>query len=134
MINGVLPSILFAYNAHMKKKLLYWIPTGLLLLVMVGSAIMYFSDIPTTAENFELLGYPAYTLYINGIAKILGGIALVFPVSRTLKEWAYAGYLYILILATQSLYVMMPANAPVMLAFIVLWGLSYWRYRIDYAK
>ncbi|PIQ76630.1 DoxX-like family protein [Candidatus Peregrinibacteria bacterium CG10_big_fil_rev_8_21_14_0_10_49_24] len=119
----------------MKKKLLYWIPTGLLLFAMVGSAVQYFTDIPGTSEAFNQLGYPAYVLYFNGAAKILGAIAIVAPVSKVLKEWAYAGYLYILLLALQALYVNMPLQlASVMLVFVGLWALSYWRYRTDYAK
>lgn len=118
----------------MEKKLLYWIPTGLLLFAMVGSAVQYFTDIPGTSEAFNQLGYPSYVLYFNGIAKILGAIAIIAPVSRTLKEWAYAGYLYILLLALQALSVNMPLNyAAIMLVFIALWALSYWRYRTDYA-
>lgn len=113
----------------MKKSLLYWIPNVLLVGFMAWSAVMYFSDIPGTTEAFNQLGYPGYVLYFNGIAKILGGIAILGPVSRTLKEWAYAGYLYIILLAAQSLYIMMPEMAPTMLVFVVLWGLSYWSYR-----
>lgn len=113
----------------MKKQLLYWIPNILLVGFMGMSAVAYFSDIPGTIEAFAELGYPGYVLYFNGIAKILGGIAILAPVSQTLKEWAYAGYLYIILLATQSLYIMMPEMAPTMIAFVILWGLSYWSYK-----
>ncbi|PIR54463.1 DoxX-like family protein [Candidatus Peregrinibacteria bacterium CG10_big_fil_rev_8_21_14_0_10_42_8] len=115
----------------MKKKLFYWIPTTLLLIGMVGSAISYFMDIPTAAENFALLGYPGYVLYFNGAAKILGGLAIVLPVSRILKEWAYAGYLFILLLATQALYIMMPEYMAPMAGFYLLWVLSYWQFRVQ---
>lgn len=117
----------------MKKKLLYWVPTTLLLFGMVGSAISYFVDIPAAAEAFGQLGYPSYVLYFNGIAKILGAIAIVAPVSPIAKEWAYAGYLYILLLATQSLYLMMPAFLPPMALFYLCFSLSYWQYRVQYA-
>lgn len=113
----------------MKNKLLYWIPTGLLVAAMVASATAYFSDIEGTKVAFAELGYPAYTLYFNAIAKILGGIALVFPVGRILKEWAYAGYLFILALAGQALFVRMPDMAPVILVFVVVWAFSYWQFR-----
>lgn len=116
----------------MKKKLFYWIPTGLLLFVMVGSAVQYVVDLPATKEAFGQLGYPGYVVYFNATAKLLGAIAILFPVWRTLKEWAYAGYLFILLLAMQAIYVSMsPAFSAVMLGFIALWGLSYWRYRVD---
>lgn len=115
----------------MKAKLLYWIPTVLLLFGMVGSAISYFVDIPQAAENFGMLGYPGYVLYFNGTAKILGAIAILFPVSHTLREWAYAGYLYILLLATQALYITMPQMMYPMALFYLCWGLSYWQFRVQ---
>jgi hypothetical protein len=114
----------------MKKQLLYWVPTCLLLLGMVGSAISYLVDIPTAAGNFATLGYPGYVVYFNATAKILGGIAILFPVPTVLKEWAYAGYFFILLLATQALYVMMPDFMLPMVGFFLLWGLSYWQYRV----
>lgn len=115
----------------MKKKLLYWIPTALLLFPMVGSAIYYFVDTPATAIAFAGLGYPAYTLYFNAIAKILGGIAILFPVGHTLKEWAYAGYLFILLLALQAVWMTMPGIPFPMFGFIALWGLSYWQFKVQ---
>ncbi|MEQ1849843.1 MAG: DoxX family protein [Candidatus Peribacteraceae bacterium] len=115
----------------MKKQLAFWIPTALLLFPMVGSAIYYFIDIPTTAKAFNDLGYPAYVLYFNATAKILGGIAIVLPqFPRWMKEFAYAGYLYIILLAAQAIYIMMPiGNAAFMLVFIVLWAWAYWAFR-----
>ena len=115
----------------MKKSLLYWIPTGLLLLVMMGSGVSYFLNAEETAKIFNDLGYPTYTMYFNAVAKILGGLALLIPaVPRFLKEWAYAGYLYIMLLATQAIAMRMPPYSWVMMiAFIALWGFSYWQFR-----
>lgn len=108
----------------------FWIPTALMLLAMVGSGIMYFVQSQQVAEVFAQLGYPAYTLYFNATAKILGGIVIAFPYfSRWLKEWAYAGYLYIILLATQAVIMTMPGFPWVMLISIVIWGLSYWQFR-----
>ncbi len=114
----------------MKKQLLFWIPTALLLFFMVGSGIYYFVDTPAAALAFTQLGYPTYTLYFNAIAKILGGIAIVAPVPKVLKEWAYAGYLFILLLALQAVIMTMPGIPYPMLAFVAIWGWAYWRYRV----
>ena len=40
------------------------------------------------------LGYPLYFLYILGIWKILGVIAILIPKFGLLKEWAYAGFFF----------------------------------------
>lgn len=114
----------------MKKQLFYWITTVLLLFPMVGSAIYYFTNLEATKLAFAQLGYPTYSLYFNATAKILGGLAILFPVPRVLKEWAYAGYLFILLLATQAVWMTMPGIPWPMFGFIGIWCLAYWRYRV----
>jgi len=42
------------------------------------------------------LGYPVYLLTILGIWKILGTIAVLIPKFPLLKEWAYAGFFFIM--------------------------------------
>jgi hypothetical protein len=44
----------------------------------------------------EHLGYPIYFLTIIGIWKILGVIALLIPRFPLLKEWAYAGFFFVM--------------------------------------
>ena len=98
---------------------------------MVGSAIYYFVDTPAVAKIFTDLGYPVYTLYFNAVAKILGGFAIVLPqLPRWMKEFAYAGYLYIILLAAQATYITMPiGNAAFMLIFLAIWAWAYWAFR-----
>lgn len=113
----------------MKKTLAYWIPTSLLLLAMVGSGIMYFVRPADVAAVFTQLGYPVYSMYFNATAKILGGIAIVAPVPRFLKEFAYAGYLYIMLMALQAVYVSGQSSVLPMFVFIAIWALAYWQWR-----
>ena len=50
-----------------------------------------------TKRNVDLivhLGYPLYFLYILGVWKILGVIAILIPKFSLLKEWAYAGFFF----------------------------------------
>jgi len=42
------------------------------------------------------LGYPVYFLTLLGIAKFLGSIAILIPKFPVLKEWAYAGFFFIM--------------------------------------
>jgi uncharacterized membrane protein YphA (DoxX/SURF4 family) len=42
------------------------------------------------------LGYPLYFLAIIGIWKILGVAAVLIPKFPLLKEWAYAGFFFIM--------------------------------------
>ena len=84
-------------------KLVYWISTGILTLIMgVGSAGMYIVKHQMVSEIFEFLGYPTYIIYPLAIAKILGLIAIWTRKSHVLKEWAYAGFFFDLILAISA--------------------------------
>ncbi len=42
------------------------------------------------------LGYPAYLLTILGVWKMLGTVAVLIPKFPLLKEWAYAGFFFIM--------------------------------------
>ncbi len=42
------------------------------------------------------LGYPSYFLSIIGVWKILGVIAILIPRFKLLKEWAYAGFFFVM--------------------------------------
>ncbi len=80
-------------------KIIYWISTGLLTLLMLFSAGNYFFNHEAIVNAFEALGYPTYLIYPLGIAKLLGLIAILTRKYSTLKEWAYAGFFFDFILA-----------------------------------
>jgi hypothetical protein len=83
-------------------KIIYWIATGLLCLMMLGSAGMYIFNHQAVAEIFTKLGYPTYIVYPLAVAKILGVIAILSKQSKTLKEWAYAGFFFDFLLAASA--------------------------------
>ena len=99
-------------------KIVYWIATGLLCLLMLGSAGMYIFNHAEVLKIFTSLGYPTYIVYPLAIAKILGVMAILTKFSKTLKEWAYAGFFFDFLLAASAHYF---ANVPSpMLAIIAL--------------
>jgi len=51
---------------------------------------------PGSLESMEHLGYPAYFVTILGVSKILGVVALLIPKFPLLKEWAYAGFFFMM--------------------------------------
>ncbi len=107
-------------------KIAYWVSTGLLTLLSLLSAIMYFTNYPEVSKTFESLGYPTYIIYPLAIAKILGLVAIWTKRSKTLKEWAYAGFFFDALLAA-SAHIMVSdgAQSPAIVA-IVLVLVSYW--------
>ncbi|KGL62905.1 DoxX family protein [Polaribacter sp. Hel1_85] len=80
-------------------KIIYYVSTGLLTLLMLFSAGMYFFNHAEVASMFSNFGYPTYIIYPYAIAKILGLVALWFVVNKTIKEWAYAGFFFAFIFA-----------------------------------
>ena len=50
-------------------------------------------------QTFARLGYPMYLVYPLAIAKALGIIAIISKKSAILKDWAYAGFFFDLVLA-----------------------------------
>lgn len=80
-------------------KIIYYVSTGLLTLLMLFSAGMYFFNHAEVASMFTSFGYPTYIIYPYAIAKILGLVALWFVNNKIIKEWAYAGFFFAFIFA-----------------------------------
>jgi DoxX-like family len=83
-----------------KNKIIYWITTGLITLMMVFSAYSYVSK-PEMEAAFKHLGFPDYFRVELAIAKILGALVLIIPaIPVKIKEWAYAGFAITFLSAT----------------------------------
>lgn len=85
------------------NKIIYWIATLWLSLGMVATGLLQLSGTeaegavaPPGVYGITKLGYPVYLLTILGVWKILGVIALLVPRLPLLKEWAYAGFFFIM--------------------------------------
>jgi hypothetical protein len=88
-----------------KTNIFYWVFTGLLALLMLGSSIPDIMNHPLAVKGMhEELGYPVYFIPFIGVAKFLGVIAILTPGFHRLKEWAYAGFAFDLIGATYSIF------------------------------
>jgi hypothetical protein len=117
----------------MKTRLVYWIPTALIALFMTVSAIPDVLRVEGALTIIRHLGYPDYFLMLIGVAKLLGVAALLAPVPRTLREWAYAGLTFDLMGAAYSHGSVGDPLVNVMtpLVALVVLHLSYraWRHR-----
>jgi DoxX-like family len=91
-------------NGTNKQKVVYWVVTTLFLLPMAGSGVpeLLFGQPASTVAALVHLGYPLYLMRILGLAKVLGAVAIMSGRSRTLTEWAYAGYTFDLLGAIAS--------------------------------
>jgi hypothetical protein len=87
----------------MRNKMIYWIATVWLSAGMLATGVQQLMRAkvegaisPPGVEGIVHLGYPIYFLTIIGIWKILGVAALLSPRLPLLKEWAYAGFFFIM--------------------------------------
>ena len=79
-----------------RNKIIYWVSTIWLALGMVSTGIVQLLKMNEEVEMFTRLGYPSYLLTILGIWKLLGVVAVLIPRYPLIKEWAYAGFFFIM--------------------------------------
>lgn len=75
----------------MVRRVLYWIFTALVAAELLFGGILDVLHKPAALNILHTLGYPAYLCTILGPAKLLAVCALLYPRTRLLREWAYAG-------------------------------------------
>lgn len=83
-------------------RILYWLVTIPFVAMMLFAAFNYFFKHELIVDVFTRLGFPTYIIYPLAMAKLLGIIAILTNRSRTLKEWAYAGFFFNLLLALSA--------------------------------
>jgi uncharacterized membrane protein YphA (DoxX/SURF4 family) len=84
------------------KKLMYWVCTlvGCAVLIVTGVLDLMGNDWVT--KVITKLKYPGYVMQISGICKIVAAVVLLLPHLPKLKEWAYAGCIFLMIAAISS--------------------------------
>lgn len=109
------------------NKIIYWVATLFLSMGMVAGGVQQLLQIGGYNEIVTRLGYPLYMLSIIGFWKILGIAAILTPGRPLLKEWAYAGFFFVMTGAAISHIVMREPFADVvpsltlLAAIIVSW-------------
>ncbi len=102
----------------MGRKITYWVTTVLLAAMSLLGGYAYLSGSPQVD--------PQQLRVILGIAKPLGGIALIVPGMAILKEWAYAGFAFAWICAFFAHY--LAKDGPVAyepLVLLLILAISY---------
>ena len=82
-----------------KIKIIYWIATIWLALGMLSTGLVQLFKAREGQGGVDMithLGYPVYLLTLLAVWKILGVMALLIPKYPLLKEWAYAGFFFIM--------------------------------------
>lgn len=82
-----------------RNKIIYWIATIWLSLGMVSTGVVQLLKMKNGsggADSVAHLGYPLYLLSLLAIFKFLGVITVLMPKFPLLKEWAYAGFVFMM--------------------------------------
>jgi hypothetical protein len=82
-----------------RNKWIYWTSTGWLALGMLSTAIVQLVKAKEGQGGVDMinhLGYPEYLLTLLAVCKIMGVVVLLVPKFPLLKEWAYAGFVFIM--------------------------------------
>lgn len=90
----------------MNKKttsVIYWVGVALTSLWFGASGIFELTKNPIVWDITLQLGYPAYFIYVLGVAKLTGIAVLLTPGKfLRLKEWVFAGIFFDIIFAFSS--------------------------------
>lgn len=73
-----------------RDKIIFWIPTALLALFELSGA--FFMNSQIAIEGMHHLGLPNWFRWEVSIGHLIGGILLVVPVNRKIKEWMYVAF------------------------------------------
>ncbi len=82
-----------------RNKIIYWIATIWLALGMLSTGAVQLFKAKEGQGGVDMvthLGYPVYLLTILGIWKIVGVATVLISKFPLLKEWAYAGFFFIM--------------------------------------
>jgi len=110
-----------------RKKIIYWVATVFLSFGMLAGGIQQMLQIGGYNEIVTRLGYPLYMLSILGVWKILGVIVILLPKFHLVKEWAYAGFFFVMSGAAMSHLIMKEEfvevlpSVTLLIAILVSW-------------
>ena len=111
---------------------LYWVTTGLVVIMLVLSAGSYLLSV-SVIEGFRSLGFPDYFRIQLAILKLTSAVILLIPtIPFVIKEWAYAGVGLFILTAFIAHYA---HNDPIWLNIInVLFFITLLLSRVLYSK
>jgi uncharacterized membrane protein YphA (DoxX/SURF4 family) len=78
-----------------RRVIAYWSATLALAAELLLGGIWGVLRIPYVRGVFDDLGYPDHLLVIMGAWELLGAVALLMPGAPRLKEWVYAGMVFV---------------------------------------
>ena len=125
-----------------RNKIIYWVSTLWLASGMLATGTLQLFKAksegalaPPGVYGITHLGYPIYFLTILGVWKILGVLAVLIPKFPLLKEWAYAGFFFVMTGAAFShIAVCDPMKELVPSLLLLVLTVVSWYFRLAHRK
>ncbi len=73
-----------------KYKIIYWFSTGLIALFEISGA--FFMNSRMAIEGMHHLQLPDWFRWEASIGHLIGGILLIVPINKRIKEWVYVAF------------------------------------------
>lgn len=103
-----------------KDKIIFWTAT-IIIFLFEGVMPALTSQTELAKEGIRHLGYPEYFGVVLTVFKVLGTLVLIIPqVSKRIKEWAYAGFVYDFVFASISHWAVEGFSFQVIFPLIIL--------------
>lgn len=100
--------------------------TGLFVLIFAFSAVWNLLDPQGARADTVALGFPAYSVYPLAAAKLVGLAVILWGGSRTLTGFAFAGFIYDLLLALSAHIALRNAGRGALALFALVVTLAAW--------
>jgi len=107
------------------NNIIFYVATGLFSIIILFSAGMYIFNHANMEKAFTHLGYPTYVIYPYAGLKLLGLFAIWNPKFKIIKEWAYAGFFFAIIMAFTAHIMVKDGGQATATAALVLLIISY---------
>jgi hypothetical protein len=105
---------------------LYWIATGLFSAVFIGSAVFGLLDLDASKIEWARLGYPWWTFFFLTAGKLVGVATIVSnKLPRVVKDFAFAGFLFDLLLALGAHLAFPEINALLPISVLAIWWFAF---------
>jgi hypothetical protein len=103
----------------------YWVAMTPFIALFGGSVLFGLADIEASYREFTHLGFPEWSFYFLTIAKALGIVAVLTNKSQVLKDFAFSGFLFDLLLAVSSHTANHEIKFLLPLASLGVWALAF---------
>src|SRR4029434_7277601 len=83
------------WNWNRIRTIAFWVTTFIIVFELVAGSVWNLLTIEWVVVQLRHLGYPVYLAYILGVWHVAAAVAIIVPRLPLIKEWAYAGSLFL---------------------------------------